>query len=160
MSANKDFGVLRKQSRMAKNDGIQILTDKTDLQHCHLSSFPHQLSCLLLPHLYYLQTSYIEECLRTKGTKPFHSSKLHAHEDRAIQEKLTRVFSSPVASLLLHPVYPVFSNPFLCVCFGMSFMNTQVIQQPYFQVPVLLKDHELCKLQTTNMKLLSSVMFF
>lgn len=160
MSANKDFGLWRKQSRMAKNDGMQILADKTDLQHCHLSSSPHRLSCLLLPHLYYLQTSCIEKCLKTKGTKPFHSSKLHACAGRAIQEELTRVFSSPVASLLLRPAYPVLSNPFLCICFAMSYMSTQVIQQLYFPVPVLLKDHRLCKLRTTNMKLQSLVMFF
>lgn len=75
MSANKDFKVLRKQSRMANNYGIQILTDNADLQRCHLSFSPHPLSCLLLPHLYYLQTSCIEKCLKTKGTNPFHSSK-------------------------------------------------------------------------------------
>lgn len=76
MSANKGLGVLRKQSRMAKNDGVQIpqIRQIYGIAICP----PHGLGSLLLPHLYYLQTGCSEKCPQTKGTKPFHSSKSYA----------------------------------------------------------------------------------
>lgn len=106
ISANK--GVWKKVQN-GKKWWRKRLAGERDLQHCHLSSTPHRISCLLLPHLYDLRASCVEKRPLTKGTKPFHSNKLLSHAGETIQEKLTiLLFPSSFCTLYI-PFLPLFS---------------------------------------------------